>query len=522
MKSNQLLFLLLTVFLFSCKKEKETVPPKSSLKEVKSIKFPYLKTQVYLTYTTDTIVATFLKGEVLDTITPLIGISPKAIISPASGIRQNFNVPVTYTITAEDGSSRKFTLKPSFDESTLVVDTLAKKSYFLGDTLEITGFNLGTDTTTTKVDIIAASSISAKAELIEVTPKRIKLKIPYSLLDNMADSLDVHLKIIKGSNGETKILKDILHVKYPPTPHFIEFYVFNKGKDPIRIYGKNFAANKSKIKIRIKDRNSDWINLRTDTIFSYIGNKVAGYSYHQEWLVLKFPDFMEVKNQTFTEVEFSVNGKAIRHLVNYQREITIPKISSIYEDKMLDMYKNKFFWGQTLVLRGEYLKDEEPTFLIFSPKKGGADIIFPVKLSEFDHSIIKQGITSKLQPGNYTVKVYKNNHYSVEDKQIAIYNNPYISRISGISQDEYYGSLFKKGTRILIEYNNFGVKAGSIVNVNFVPVSGGISYVRTATVRGDLLSAEVDIPNELATGKYTISLENNFKYTEEAEIDIYD
>ncbi len=46
----------------------------------------------------------------LTAITPSISISGNATISPASGVAQDFTNPVTYTVTAQDGSSETFTV----------------------------------------------------------------------------------------------------------------------------------------------------------------------------------------------------------------------------------------------------------------------------------------------------------------------------------------------------------------------------------------------------------------------------
>ena len=46
----------------------------------------------------------------LRALTPEIGISTNATVSPASGVAQDFTSPVTYTVTAEDGSTTAYTV----------------------------------------------------------------------------------------------------------------------------------------------------------------------------------------------------------------------------------------------------------------------------------------------------------------------------------------------------------------------------------------------------------------------------
>ena len=46
----------------------------------------------------------------ITSLTPAISIPPSAAISPNSGAVQNFTNPVVYTITAQDGSTQKYTV----------------------------------------------------------------------------------------------------------------------------------------------------------------------------------------------------------------------------------------------------------------------------------------------------------------------------------------------------------------------------------------------------------------------------
>jgi len=48
-------------------------------------------------------------GTDISTLTPVINVSPKATVTPASGVMQNFTEPVIYTVMAEDGSTTQYT-----------------------------------------------------------------------------------------------------------------------------------------------------------------------------------------------------------------------------------------------------------------------------------------------------------------------------------------------------------------------------------------------------------------------------
>jgi len=62
----------------------------------------------------------FPKGTNVNNLTPVISISPKASIEPASGVAQNFSdgKEVKYTVTAEDGKTKKtYTAKATVSAS---------------------------------------------------------------------------------------------------------------------------------------------------------------------------------------------------------------------------------------------------------------------------------------------------------------------------------------------------------------------------------------------------------------------
>jgi len=59
-------------------------------------------------------------GTDLTALTPTIKVSEKATVSPASGVVQNFTNPVVYTVTAEDGSTAKYTV--TVEEDGFVVE----------------------------------------------------------------------------------------------------------------------------------------------------------------------------------------------------------------------------------------------------------------------------------------------------------------------------------------------------------------------------------------------------------------
>ncbi|WP_298607838.1 DUF5018 domain-containing protein, partial [uncultured Spirosoma sp.] len=112
------LFCLLLLWVVSCKKEETTPTPtpgsgttKSSAKAITAFAFNGLNPALTATIdaTAKTISATVTSGTDVTKLVPTITLSDKATVSPASGIAQDFSKTVTYTVTAEDGSTQAYT-----------------------------------------------------------------------------------------------------------------------------------------------------------------------------------------------------------------------------------------------------------------------------------------------------------------------------------------------------------------------------------------------------------------------------
>jgi hypothetical protein len=105
------LFLILgTVFVSSCKKEEL-----SSKKEILAFSFDKTKNPQLERFYAGEIDQTNITIEIafgvpISQLIPTIEISPRATISPSSDLSTDFTGPVVYTITAEDGTTKTFTV----------------------------------------------------------------------------------------------------------------------------------------------------------------------------------------------------------------------------------------------------------------------------------------------------------------------------------------------------------------------------------------------------------------------------
>ncbi|RYZ47206.1 MAG: DUF5018 domain-containing protein, partial [Sphingobacteriales bacterium] len=135
---------LLCLLLFgaiSCKKKEETITPtpvtptpvtptKSSAKDLKTFAFNALTPAVAATIdaTAKTIKAEVPTGTDLTKLVPTLAVSEKATVSPATGVVQDFSKAVTYTVTAEDGSTQAYTVSVTVGKSS----STAKDYLFFG------------------------------------------------------------------------------------------------------------------------------------------------------------------------------------------------------------------------------------------------------------------------------------------------------------------------------------------------------------------------------------------------------
>jgi hypothetical protein len=99
---------LVCVTVFSCDEDEK--PSLSAEADVLTFSFAGLTPAVQGTVVGTGISATVVYNQNVTALVPEITISPKASIQPASGIAQDFTSPVTYTVTAENGTTKVYTV----------------------------------------------------------------------------------------------------------------------------------------------------------------------------------------------------------------------------------------------------------------------------------------------------------------------------------------------------------------------------------------------------------------------------
>jgi len=139
MKHLKFLYLFVLLVAIACSDDDET---KSSAKAITSFKFSALSPEVTGVINEDAkkIDITVPKGTVLTSLVPTIVVSEKATISPTSATAKDFTNPVTYTVTAEDGTKQEYLVTVKLP-AVPVISNIDKSTYKLGETITFTGQN---------------------------------------------------------------------------------------------------------------------------------------------------------------------------------------------------------------------------------------------------------------------------------------------------------------------------------------------------------------------------------------------
>ena len=103
-------FFAILFVVVACKKDEVLTPAKSSDKSMSSFAFSSLTPAVSATITGTTVAAMVPFNVDVTSLAPTISVAAKATVSPASGSAQNFTNAVTYTVTAEDGTTAAYSV----------------------------------------------------------------------------------------------------------------------------------------------------------------------------------------------------------------------------------------------------------------------------------------------------------------------------------------------------------------------------------------------------------------------------
>lgn len=167
-----------------------------------------------------------------DSINPQISLSERASISPASGKKVSFTEGTTYTVTAQNGVTRVFKLKPMINLPSPVFEVESPASLVIGSLLRLNGQYFIPDTVQTKLYLTGTNkkdvpvSLKNAAQFMSII---IGTTIP---MDGSIDTGFYSVKLVTGTNTA---IKGPYHIGIPAQSSFGAAYTFNEaGKSLLR------------------------------------------------------------------------------------------------------------------------------------------------------------------------------------------------------------------------------------------------------------------------------------------------
>jgi len=161
MKLTKILLLILSVVLFTGCGDDDN--PKSSEKQI--IEFSVNNLEAIIDQSAKTITLALPTGSDLSKIKPTVKVSDKASVNPASGAEQDFNNPIKYTVTAEDGTQQEY----------MVTLTVAKSSdkdilrfYIIHGSKNIPG-DVNHETNIISVEVPAETDVTKLKALVNIS-----------------------------------------------------------------------------------------------------------------------------------------------------------------------------------------------------------------------------------------------------------------------------------------------------------------------------------------------------------------
>ncbi|QBQ40765.1 hypothetical protein E2P86_06205 [Sphingobacterium psychroaquaticum] len=142
-----------------------------------------------------------------ESITPTIQVSENASISPASGTAVAYSEETKYTVTAQDGSKKTYTLRPQTGQPVPYITSNATAFNF-NTVLAIGGDFFIPNTDKTKVYLVQNNKETALTDIRSLTNSSIQVFVPLTL---DIDTGKYHVKVVTGkrvvTNGPYTLLK---------------------------------------------------------------------------------------------------------------------------------------------------------------------------------------------------------------------------------------------------------------------------------------------------------------------------
>ena len=271
MKKVSVSIIILTILmaLSSCQK-------KSSEKEILSFKF--VSPNVEASIEDKNIVAMVPSGTDVTNLVPVISVSDKATVNPASGMPQDFTQPVSYTVTAEDGSQAVY--------SAMVIKVKSSEKRILSFRFDALDLDATIDESTKEITATVPMGTDVSALVPTIT---VSYGASIDPVSGMAtDFTQPVTYTVTAEDGSQASYTAIVTVDMPENPFLgvwgveqIDYYQVDYAGNPISASLETFNFNPydldNGIQLVFREDNSGEMRDSSDTIS---GTVVTNYSYH--------------------------------------------------------------------------------------------------------------------------------------------------------------------------------------------------------------------------------------------------
>jgi len=145
-----------------------------------------------------------------ETIRPAISVSQGATVSPASGEAVPYSAATTYTVTAQDGSKKTYTLRPEGGQPIPYLNALPSTEIYINAAFSISGDYFLPDADRTKVYLVADNQEYELMEVNQLTNSRIRPFIP---ITTELDTGYYEVKVVTGRY--TLMAQERIHLNAP-------------------------------------------------------------------------------------------------------------------------------------------------------------------------------------------------------------------------------------------------------------------------------------------------------------------
>ncbi|MUP37171.1 DUF5018 domain-containing protein [Labilibaculum euxinus] len=541
---------ILAMFLFTNCDKDEDIVQKSKLKQITEFSITTSAGNLKAVINEFKISITVPKDVNLSSLTPTIKISAKSQIFPLADKVQDFTKPVTYTVTAEDGSKQDYTVSVEIEKSKncTISEFLFKQfdpivtGLISNFTIELT-VPIGTDLKKLIPNIVISDDASISPKTDVETDFSSPVTYTVTAEDKTEQKYVVTVNFAKSSENK------ILEFKFEEfTPTLIG--VIDHENNTIKVtvpWAEKFDIYSMKPSIVVSElatvnpESGKENNFKVSQTYTVTAEDNSTKIYTATVSIEEAPEptlealtkttysageQITIKGTNFSDCEVSLNYSSGSYIMTIDEQttsevsFTLPSSTKLGEAELTMYIRDvKYSLGDITILppapiiTGLSTSNTDDNVIVtiagdnFS--KGNNMVYFVLNNQEHEAYIKKDGDNSiqvilnpLLTPGSYNVKVKVNDKEVTSNKTIEITapttTNPIITAVNK--------AHLKRGEKLIVDGANL---TGNPIQISIIGNNGSI--VRNVKVLSDT-QVEYVIPEDLNSGIYEISLQMYIDY----------